>query len=384
MEVSGLKELLKKYREKRCTGDELEQLNEWISDEHNEEHVKELLLEDLNIFTVSHSQAGTMDFDCVYKKIVSSVNQNSQDQEIKPGFFRWHAGGIKPFLKIAAAIIALFFAGGALSYFLFNHPEEHTVIAFNEIKAPLGARSEVVLPDGSKVWLNAGSRIRYHNVFNETNRNILLEGEAYFKVAKRSRLPFIVKTGDIEIVATGTEFNVKAYSDEDFIETTLVEGKVFIRGDQQLLKRSPVVSLEPNQKAVFVKENRQLTVEDLNAIRQTKSEPLKLKQGLMYVTPEVDPLPVVSWKDNRLIFKGEELSDLIIKLERKYNVTFCYESENVKHFRFTGTLEDETLTQVLDVIKLSAPIDYTINGKEVRISENMKMLERFNNHMKKK
>jgi ferric-dicitrate binding protein FerR (iron transport regulator) len=384
MEVSRLKDILKRYRGKRCTGDELEQLNDWISDEHNEEHVKELLLDDLNNFSVSQSQAGTIDFEGVYKNIVTAINQNSQDQEVKPRFFKRHDGGIKQFLRIAAAFIALFFAGGVLSYFLFNHPEEHTVIAFNEIKAPLGARSEVVLPDGSKVWLNAGSRIRYHNVFNETNRNILLEGEAYFKVAKKSRLPFIVKTGDIDIVATGTEFNVKAYSDEDFIETTLVEGKVFIRGDQRLLKSTPVVSLEPHQKAVYVKENRQLTVEDLQAIRQTKSEPLKLKKGIMYVTPEVDPLPVVSWKDNRLIFKGEELSNLIIKLERKYNVTFYYESENIKQFRFTGTLEDETLTQVLDVIKLSAPIDYTINGKEVRISENKKMLERFNNHMKKK
>ena len=99
---------------------------------------------------------------------------------------------------------------------------------------------------------------------------------------------------------------------------------------------------------------------------------------------KIDPVPIVSWKQNRLILKGEELSSLLIKLERKYDVKFMYESDDIKQFRFTGTLENETLTQVLDVIKLSAPIEYKLDGKTVKISENKQMTKKFSGHLKKK
>jgi ferric-dicitrate binding protein FerR (iron transport regulator) len=287
-------------------------------------------------------------------------------------------------LRVAAIIILIFISGGALSYFIFKPQEEAAVIAFNEIRAPLGARSEIILPDGSQVWLNAGSKLKYLNVFNKTNRMVSLEGEGYFKVAKNSKLPFNVKAGDLYIVALGTEFNVKSYNDEGIIETTLVEGKVSIRQNQQSKQKSQTVYLGPHQKAVYVKDEQQLTVEDLKAARQVKPEILKMKKGIMYVADRIDPEPIISWKDNRLILKGEELSSLLIKLERKYDVTFLYESDNIKQFRFTGTLENETLTQVLDVIKLSAPIDYMLEGKIVRITENKLMTKKFSGHLKKK
>jgi ferric-dicitrate binding protein FerR (iron transport regulator) len=203
-------------------------------------------------------------------------------------------------------------------------------------------------------------------------------------VAKNPDLPFNVKTGGLNIVAIGTEFNVKAYNDEGIIETTLVEGKVSIKHDQKAFKKSETVVLEAHQKAVFVKENQQLTIEDLKSVKQIKPGIIKLKKGNIYIAEKIDPVPTVSWKDNRLIFKGEELSNLLIKLERKYDVSFSFEYEEIKQFRFTGTLEDETLTQVLDVIKLSAPIDYKLDGKTVRILENKQMTKKFSGHLKKK
>jgi ferric-dicitrate binding protein FerR (iron transport regulator) len=227
--------------------------------------------------------------------------------------------------------------------------------------------------------------IRYPNIFNKENRCISLEGEAYFKVAKNKSLPFVVKTGDLNIVAVGTEFNVKAYDEEGIIETTLIEGKVSIQNNLQSKNKSDMVFLEPHQKAVYVKEDQQLNIEELNVIKQNKpKEVLKLKTGIMYIAAQVDPLPIVSWKDNRLIFKGEELSSLLVKLERKYDVTISFESEGIRHFRFTGTLEDETLTQVLDVIKLSAPINYSLEGKKVMISGNKQMMKNFSGYLKKK
>jgi ferric-dicitrate binding protein FerR (iron transport regulator) len=104
----------------------------------------------------------------------------------------------------------------------------------------------------------------------------------------------------------------------------------------------------------------------------------------VYVAAKIDPVPIIAWKDNRLIFKGEEMSSLAIKLERKYNVSILFSSESLKQYRFSGTLEDETLTQVLDVIKYSAPIEYTLEGKEVKIAENTQMMNEFKDHLKRK
>ena len=219
------------------------------------------------------------------------------------------------------------------------------------------------------------------NVFNRDNREIQLNGEAYFKVAKNADLPFDVKTGDLSIQALGTEFNVKSYDDEDIIETTLVEGKIAIH---QGRKQKGSIYLEPHQQALYVKNNKNLTVRDMKAVKEAKPEVLKFRKGIMYIAEKIDPQPIVAWKDNRLILKGEELSSLVIKLERKYDVKFIFGSEKLKLFRFTGTLENETLTQVMDVIKLSAPLGYKLQGKTVLIFENKQMTEQFNNHLKKK
>ncbi|MBN2349171.1 MAG: FecR family protein [Bacteroidales bacterium] len=383
MNIFELKIHLKKFRRNESTKDDLKKLREALTDDNNEHLVKDILLDELSDFKPNESEDQSVNFDRIYNSIVSAIDHNKHEKKFKMQITNWKDWSIMKLVKIAAIFILLFASGGVLSYYIFNH-EERSVFSYNEICAPLGARSEVILPDGSKVWLNAGSKIRYLDMFNKKNRFVSLEGEAYFKVAKNKKLPFNVITGELKIVALGTEFNVKSYEDEGVIETTLVEGRVSIQHNQQKNNSLQTIFLKPHQKAVYIKEYQQLRVEDINTIRQSIPEILKPKKGNMYIAAEVDPAPVVSWKDNRLILKGEELSNLLIKLERKYNVTFNFESENLKHFRFTGTLEDETLTQVLDVIKLSAPIEYALKGKNVEIYENEDMMRKFSNHLKKK
>jgi transmembrane sensor len=381
MGVLEYKELLVKFKRQGCTRIELNKLWGWLSEDKNERLIKAILWEDLCDFRANESETETINFDRIFKNIESNLQRDTQEkQPIQSAFSR----KFKQFMRVAALFLLMFIGGGVLSYFVFNRPEEASVIAYNEIKAPLGARSEVLLPDGSKVWLNAGSKIRYPDIFNKKNRDILLEGEAYFIVAKNAELPFNVKTADLSIVALGTEFNVKAYDEEGIVETTLIEGRVSIWQNQRKQKQAEIISLMPHQKAVYVKEDKQLKVEDLKAIKQSKPEVLKLKKGIVYVAAEVNPAPIISWKDNKLVFKSEELSNLLVKLERKYDVTFSYESDNIRNFRFTGTLEDETLTQVLDFIKLSAPIDYELDGKTVKIFENQQMTKKFSSHLKKK
>ena len=116
---------------------------------------------------------------------------------------------------------------------------------YTEIKVPLGAISEIILPDSSQVMLNAGSTIRFRSDYNSNNRDIQLQGEGYFKVAKNENLPLIVNTGNLKIKAVGTEFNVKAYPDEGIIETTLVSGIVEISKEGQ---DNVQFDLKPNQR----------------------------------------------------------------------------------------------------------------------------------------
>ncbi len=385
MEDFGLKNLLYKFSTNTCSKDELIKICDWFSDEKKETSIKEILMENLSNCQVNNSATEEVNFEKIYDSIEQKIFKPKQKKISGKRFSDWKNNNISFFLRIAALFILLFVSGGILSYLIFKPSEKATIITYSEIKAPLGSKSEVVLPDGSKVWLNAGSKIRYQSSFNKKNRNIFLEGEAYFKVNKNKQLPFIVKTGDLNIVAIGTEFNVKAYNEDGIIETTLIEGKVTIRNDRQAKNHYvQQVSLEPKQKAVYLRAKLQLRIEDIKTIRKSNPEVIKPEKGVVYVAEKIDPEPIISWKDDRLIIRGEEMRSLAIKLERKYNISILFESENIKQFRFTGTLEDETLTQVLDVIKLSAPIDYELDGKKVKIFENKKMLQKFHNHLKRK
>ncbi len=378
--LQDLKELLWKFKQKTITSEELAQLTSYFINRNNGSLIRKNLFQELEDFVPSRQAGPEPDLNRVFQKIQSVIAESTSSElptqlvlKPRPVFLK--------VLKIAAIVIPFFLLGGILTYFITQNRLEPVNITYTEIRAPFGARTEIVLPDGSTVWLNAGSRIKYMNVFNKDNREIQLHGEAYFKVAKNTDLPFDVKTGDLSIQALGTEFNVKSYDDEDIIETTLVEGKISI---QQAQKKRGAVYLEPHQQAVYVKYNKNLSVKDMNAVKEVKPEVLTHRKGIIYIAEKIDPEPIVAWKENRLILKGEELTNLAIKLERKYDVKFMFGSEKLKQFRFTGTLENETITQVLDVIKLSAPLDYKLQGKTVMIFENKKMTERFNYHLKKK
>jgi ferric-dicitrate binding protein FerR (iron transport regulator) len=194
------------------------------------------------------------------------------------------------------------------------------------------------------------------------NRDINLYGEGYFKVAKNASLPLVVSAGHISIKAVGTEFNIKAYPEENTIETTLIQGKVEIANSNQV-EDNKFIDLEPNQKAIFYKDEEEYTVE--NANERQKPEPVKPVLDNILISPKADVEKTVAWTEGKLIFRGENLENLSIDLQRKYDVKIVFIDEGLKKFRFTGVLLDETLEQVMNVIKLTAPIGFSIEGKTV-------------------
>ena len=367
---SEFRSLLGKFHAGSCNPEDLLRLEEMFLDATISENIKNAMLDEISEFEVKGSDIDT-DYDRIFKAIQHIISeQQTSKRKINLRF---------NILRIAAIVVIAFLLGGTLSYFLLRN-ESKTNVSFCEVTAPLGSTSEIVLPDNSRVWLNAGSKIRYSTSFNQSDRLLFLEGEGYFKIAKNTMLPFIVDAYGFEVKAIGTEFNVKAYKDDATIETTMVEGKVaLLHINENILDG---VYLTQNQKATFFKTTESLTIEVLKKIEEAKEEIKFIRECRLVIAPRIDPKSIVSWKENQLIIERERLDDLVEVLSRKYNFNFEFKSNDIKKFRFTGTLEDETLQQVMDVIKISSPIDYNILGKTVFIERNDKRVPEFEKLLK--
>jgi transmembrane sensor len=273
--------------------------------------------------------------------------------------------------RVAAAIIIGFIIGGLSTYLFLNRIKLNNNITYHEISVPLGAKSMVNLPDGSEIWLNAGSKLKYSNLFNASNREVILEGEGYFNVSKNEKLIFTVNTADLSIKAVGTIFDVKAYPEENTIKTVLIEGKINIQ-KQMAGKNSRSVTLLPNQSATYFKSDAKIFVTEATNIDKKLDDikkTLSVKKGNIYLAKEVESAIYTSWKDEYWIFKSEPLSELAKKIERRYNVIISFESENLKKYRFSGSFKDETLEQVLNAIELSSPVKFSINGRYIIFKE---------------
>lgn len=310
------------------------------------------------------------------KEIILETKQNSVFKQI---------------LKIAAIFI-LAFTLGAVGYYYFNFNSlKNEKIVYNEIDVPYGAKSQIKLPDGTSVWLNAGSKLRYPKNFDRINRDVYLTGEGYFEVSKNKKLPFIVHAEDVEVKAIGTVFNVKSYPDEGIVETILVEGMVKVSKGNTITKKYSQIYLKPNQKVTFRKDN----FETLNLNKAKKSKSIdnrkidnKLSNRLekkkippVVITEKITTDLYTSWKDERWIIESEELGSLAIKLERRYDINIKFNDEKLKTFKFTGTLKDDPLEQVLKAMELTAPIETSVSGKEVLFDSNQGSIL-YHNHIK--
>lgn len=274
--------------------------------------------------------------------------------------------------RIAAVFVVALFLGGLGYYFIDQKEDIISEPQYVEYVSPLGSRSFVKLADGSKVWLNAGSTLKYKNSYGVNNRDLQLTGEAFFEVEKNKDLPFIVKTSEIDIIALGTKFNVKAYSEENTIETTLIEGSVKLESSTVTLKED--LFLKPNEKAVFTKKNQTL---ELTQKQQQTKENKRIIKPKLEIIESIEPEPIISWKDQRWVINNEKLGELAVKLERRYDVNFIFDNELLKDYAFRGTLEDETLEQIMEAIKFSSPIKYVIDKKTVYVTADGKKMEKF-------
>lgn len=289
--------------------------------------------------------------------------------------------------KWAAILIGAVVLGSVFFYYntKIKHLQEN-LLATNVISVPLGAKSKIILPDGTEVWLNAGSKLTYNMGFGQKTREVNLAGEGYFKVAKQKEKPFIVHTVKANIKALGTEFNVKAYPDEDFIETILVEGSVAVNQVNNEKKAGKAEAkqtliLKPGQKARISKgietTETKVQVPMSDAVAKPATEALKPAKPQEITLQSSDTQVETSWKDERWIITGETLDDLSVLLSRRFNVSITLTSGSLLKYRFSGTIQNETLEQVFSIMSLTIPITYTIDKGKVTIGFNNRFEERY-------
>lgn len=224
-----------------------------------------------------------------------------------------------------------------------------------------GSRTRTMLPDGTTVWLNAGSKIYFDNDFASATRDVKLEGEAYFDVVKNPNRPFIVHTAGIDIKVLGTVFNVRSYPADKTVETTLIRGLVQVT--RQGYPQQKPVYLHPNEKLVVQK-----SADEANNTAQANGTPqVSYKVAKLDTTvKEIDRIET-AWVYNRLEFRGENFEALARKMERWYNVSIVFEDDNVKQQTFNGSFENETVEQAFIALKTAAPFSFSIQGHEIRI-----------------
>jgi ferric-dicitrate binding protein FerR (iron transport regulator) len=301
-------------------------------------------------------------------KAFSVLQGKIRERKILPFSGKTITIGLSTIYKVAAAIFIVITIGTG-SFFLFTSKDGSLSGKYFIAEAPRGSRSVISLPDGSSVWLNSGTKLTYPADFGDKAREVTLEGEAFFSVAKNRNIPFRVTTSDIVVTALGTSFNVKAYSEEAVVEATLETGEVRI--DQLHQSKNSTVSsvfLKPNQKALFIKSTKTLSLNEEKEARPAKriEKVENIIPGLIKVDSLFDTRLATSWKDSRWIFRSEKLQNLAPILERRYDVTISFRDSVLCNYRFTGTLKEETLEQVMTALCIATPtMKYEISDHSV-------------------
>lgn len=309
--------IILKYFSKEATQDDMAELVAWLN--ADDKHL-EIFAQLKNIWEVSNPSFGHEQIDAEAAYINVSSDLYKKNKKSKSLFYYWQ--------KVAAIIVVPLLFISAYFY-LNNYILDREEIIYQEIFTPYGSRSMINLPDNSTVWLNAGSTLKYPVRFEKGERKVFLDGEAYFEVESDKKNPFIVTTGKIDVIATGTEFNVEAYNTDTMTSVTLVGGIV----DFTLADNSNI-TLQPDEKITY---NHLTLSHNIN---------------------KTDTYKWCSWKDGILAFRNDPLEYVFKRLGQTYNINFVIKDKELGKYMYHATFEDESLDEIMDLLKVSTPIYY--------------------------
>lgn len=336
----------------------------------------EMAIKTVRILSDIKSHPGARDHTESWKAVQKAISVARPLQLVRSG--GWF---IMKHRNIAAILISVaIMAAGALGGYFFR-PGTTGNDAMTSIYSPAGQRTEITLPDNSKVILNSKTTLKYSAGFSRDNRQILLDGEAYFDVRKGT-IPFEVKTEAVNIRVLGTAFNLKCYSDEPLVEATLVRGSMVV---EKLDNHSEVIEeikLKPNQKVTLLKgvvpseAEEEVQVTEKEVVSQVIAGQPEQSQSLRLVE-SYDTQKSTGWINGLLVIEGETLENLSKKIERRYDVSIVFMSEKLKGFKYTGTLREYSLEQVMKALEATSPIRYSIDKNRVFIGENQEEINKY-------
>ena len=236
-----------------------------------------------------------------------------------------------------AAVFLLMASIAAAMYISRQHLVNPT-LQYTEIHTDFGQVSGMTLPDGTEVWINAGTKLLYNNQYGTSNRDIKVNGEAYFSVSKNKKIPFVVDMGLMKVEVTGTSFGVSNYDDSNTMNVVLEEGSVNVHSANNKL----LVTLKPEEMALFNKS--EMTLE----------------------TRKVKPRNYTSWKDGVIHIFELPLGQLVEKLEKRYNQKFEVEPA-VREFPYTMSIEGESLSEIINLIERISPVKAVQQGDIIKL-----------------
>lgn len=276
----------------------------------------------------------------------------------------------------SVAVIAVFLVGG---WFVYQSLTAHQR-NLNTVTTKAGSKTKIMLPDGTKVWLNADSKLTYPNDFQHiSKREVTLVGEAYFKVKHDADHPFVIHTKGLTVRDIGTEFNLKAYPDDEKSSLSLIEGSVSVslindKDKDLILKpgekvvyhttpktKEPIAGRDLCRKKTHKKNIETLSeIESLPKLKVTKIHPVLTENGKHLISE-------TAWKDDKLVFKGTRFEELARQLSRWYGVEITIKDKKIADYTFTGIFENETLDQAMKELQMVRPFEFNIKNKHVTI-----------------
>jgi transmembrane sensor len=273
---------------------------------------------------------------------------------------------VSPVRKKYYRILSMAAAASILLFWFLSRTAEHTEVKpiNNTVSTKVGDKANIKLPDGSKVWLNGGSKITYVEDFRNKTREVYLSGEAFFDVAKDKTKPFIIHTRTINLKVLGTAFNVRSYDNEKETETALVHGSVEVT---LLNNPDKKIVLKPGEK-LLVKNIPVDTLQSYKKQKRDEETPIAVLTNMHYYGTDSSSVET-SWTKNQLEFNDEPLDKIALNLERWFNVRVTIVNESLKKEKYTATIEeDDKLEDFLEALKLAEGFHYSIKNREVVIS----------------
>lgn len=323
-------EKLKRFSEGSLPAQEVASVYSLFAEnENNREFEKQIRMEYYEY--VKNNPEADFNLSNLLERIHHTIHkkENKEKQTIVRRIYRWYS------VAAAVLLIPLLIAGGIW----FSAQKHENIITVEEqpvtttLFAPMGSRISFTLPDGTKGWLNSGSSLEYQIPFSG-NRQVSMNGEAWFHVTKDKAHPFEIKTGESTVKVLGTKFNMNAYPEENYVEVVLEEGKVEFTAPNI----ASAIKMKPDERLIYTSDD----------VKISNTEPFKYS----------------AWKEGMLVFRGDPMAEVARRIERWYNVDVELVDESLEDYVIRGTFQDDSLEDVFRYLALTSPLRYRIQERK--------------------